>query len=195
MSKGLQTKSTILSQALARASKLGLESLSIGELAKAVGMSKSGLFAHFKSKETLQMKVLDLAAELMIKSVMEPAIKEPRGISRIRAIVTNWIDWNVKSLPGGCPFIAASAEFDDRPGKVRERVYQIQFQWIQTLKKSASIAVAEKQFQANADVDQFAYELYSLLMGFHHYKRMLGDPDAIARLNKSFDELLVRYAA
>ena len=121
MSRGTQTRSDILSHALNHASRIGLSGLSIGTLARDVGMSKSGLFAHFGSKEELQRAVLESAAERFVAEIILPAIKQPRGLPRVRALFENWVVWSQSSKrEGGCLFVSGSSEFDDRPGVVRE---------------------------------------------------------------------------
>ena len=119
MSKGDDTRRAILAEALDLTSEVGLEGLTIGVLAKLVGMSKSGLYAHFASKEELQVAVLEAAAGLFREQVFEPAKRQPRGLPRIQALFDRWLDWSATVLSGGCPFIAASTEFDDRPGPGR----------------------------------------------------------------------------
>jgi AcrR family transcriptional regulator len=178
MSKGLQTKETILQAAFELTSKFGLESLSIGELSKKVGMSKSGLFGHFKSKEKLQIKVLDFAAENFSLKIVQPAIKEERGIPRIMAIMDNWMKWSSSYLPGGCPFLSAIVEFDDRPGKVRDHVRKLQRVMIDTFERSISIAVEEGHIKKDIDIPQLAFELYSNMIGYHVYNRLLKEKNS-----------------
>jgi AcrR family transcriptional regulator len=193
MIKGEETKEKILSSALYWARRFGLESLTIGELAKTVGMSKSGLFGHFKSKETLQLKVLDFAAQHFTNSVIIPAIKAPRGIPRIKEMVGHWLQWASESLNGGCPFVAAVTEFDDRPGPIREKVRSYQEQIIDTFSKACSIAIVEGHFSKNTEPRQFAFELYGLMLGHHLFFRLLEDPDVQERFNISFGQLLEKY--
>ena len=130
------TKENILKAAFELTSKFGLESLSIGELAKSVGMSKSGLFSHFKSKEKLQIMVMDYAAENFVLTVVKPAIKKKRGIKRIEAMMDNWIKWSGSYLPGGCPFLSAIVEFDDRPGVLRDHIQKLQGTMVSTFERS-----------------------------------------------------------
>jgi AcrR family transcriptional regulator len=178
MSKGLETKENILKAAFELTSKFGLESLSIGELSKKVGMSKSGLFGHFKSKEKLQIMVMDFAAENFTMKIIKPALTEKRGIPRIMAIMNNWEKWSSSYLPGGCPFLSAIVEFDDRPGKVRDHIRKLQRQMIDTFEKSVSIAVEEGELIKKANVEQIAFELYSNMIGFHIYNRLLKEEKA-----------------
>lgn len=192
MTKGKQTKSSILNLALRQASRYGLESLSFGELAKEMNMSKSGLFAHFKSKENLQIMVFDLASEIFKEKVVKPSVSEPRGVPRIIAFAKNWILWDSDAFPGGCPIITATIEFDDKPGKMREHVFATQGSWIEGLRYASELAVAEGHFKKKCDPSQFAFELYSFMLGFHLFKRMMNDPNAIGRQKRAFNDLLQR---
>ena len=190
--KGLQRKAVILDVALKIASRHGIESLTIGELAKEVGMSKSGLFAHFGNRDQLQLAVLRQATEGFIDVVMRPAFRKPRGTPRIRALLKNWIEHmnDQETLPGGSVLIAASTELDDRPGVLRDYVQSAQKDLISNIEHAAKIAVIEKQFRADLDVEQFAWSLYSFVLGYHHFKRMLQDPKAEHRLRRSFEALI-----
>ena len=190
--KGDKTRRTIVEVALKIVSRHGLEGLTIGELAKAVGMSKSGLFAHFRGKDQLQLEVLQLATEKFIDTVMRPAFEQPRGEARIRAMLMNWLAHlnDKKVLPGGSVLIAASIELDDRPGELRDFVQRAQKDLISNIEKAATIAVEEKDFRKDLDVEQFAWTLYSFVLGYHHFKRMLEDPKAEIHLKRSFNGLM-----
>jgi len=191
MTKGEETRVAILDEAAALSSRLGLEALSIGGLADRVGMSKSGLFAHFRSKENLQLEVLRFTVERFVSKVISPAFKVTRGIPRIRALFDNWLEWerNAK-MPGGCIFIAASNEFDDRPGPLRDRLVAYQRDWVGCLSTAAGIAVEEGHFRRDLDLEQFAYDFYSIILAYHHFKRLMRDPQALPRAERSFDRLL-----
>lgn len=191
MSKGVNTKEHILKVALDLTSKFGLESLSIGDLAKKVGMSKSGLFGHFKSKEKLQIMVLDYAAENFVKKVITPALKEPRGLERLDNMMANWKRWSQTSMAGGCPFVSSIVEFDDRPGKVRDHVKNLQGTMIKTFERAFQIAIEEGQLRKESSSEQMAYELYSNMIGFHIYSRLLGDQKAEEKFNKRYEKLLL----
>lgn len=192
MSKGSNTKASIINLALDFASRRGLESLSFGELAQEMKMSKSGLFAHFKSRENLQIMVFQRASDIFTEKVVKSAVRAPRGVPRIRAICENWIRWDTSGFPGGCPIITATIEFDDRPGRLREHVFKVQGEWISGLSFAAELAIAEGHFREDCDTKQFAYELYSFMLGFHLYKRMLNDPGAMSKSVAAFDDLLYR---
>ncbi len=191
MTKGDDTKAAILDRAAGLASRIGLESLSIGKLAEEMGMSKSGLFAHFGSKEALQMQTLEHAALRFVEIVVAPAFQAPRGEPRIRATFENWLRWaEATQYEGGCLFVQASTEFDDRPGPVQDLVRCQQGEWIAAIAKSARLAIDEGHFRADLDADQFAYEFYSLAVGFHYMHRMMRDPRAEERVHESFARLL-----
>jgi AcrR family transcriptional regulator len=192
MTKGEDTKQMILDAALSMASRLGLESVSIGELAKVTGMSKSGLFAHFQSKENLQIEILSHAGGLFSSKVVVPALRTEAGIPRIRALVSNWVGWTSK-MSGGCVFVQASTEFKDRPGKVREHLLLQQEAWIESLRRIAWSAMKVGHFRKDMDCDQFAFELYSFLLGFHLYYKLLENDDIATRQHNALEELIRRY--
>ena len=191
MRKGDATRAAILERGVRLATQTGLEGLSIGRLATELGLSKSGLFAHFRSKEALQIQVLDASAERFVQEVVRPALREPRGERRLRAIFERWLAWTqTNSGPGGCLFVAAASELDDRPGAVRERLVALQKGWLEILATVYRTGVEEQQFRRDVEPDQFAYDLYSVMLGFHHAARLLRDPKADARANAAFERLI-----
>lgn len=190
MSRGLETRRRILDGALELARTAGLEQLTIGTLASSLDLSKSGLFAHFRSKENLQLEVLDAAAARFVSEVVGPAMKAPRGEPRVIALFEQWCRWAERS--GGCIFVAATAELDDKPGVVRDRLVELQQAWLQTLARAARLAVEEGHFRAGTDVEQVAFEFYALLLATHHHTRLLRDPHALKRAKTAFDHLLSR---
>jgi len=191
MRKGDATRAAILERGVRLATQTGLEGLSIGRLATELGLSKSGLFAHFRSKEALQIQVLDASAERFVQEVVRPALREPRGEPRLRAIFERWLAWTqTNSGPGGCLFVAAASELDDRPGAVRERLVALQKGWLEILATVYRTGVEEQQFRRDVEPDQFAYDLYSVMLGFHHAARLLRDPKADARANAAFERLI-----
>ena len=187
-----KTRTLILNVALKIASRDGIDGLTIGELAKAVGMSKSGLFAHFGGKDQLQLAVLKLAVEQFVNIVMRPAFKAPRGLPRIKQMFDNWLEHlnDDVALPGSSVLIAASTELDDRPGILRDYVQQVQKDLMSNIEKATQMAVDEGQFREDLDVEQFAWSMYSFVLGYHHFKRMLEDPKAELHLKRSFKGLL-----
>ena len=191
MAKGEETKDRILQHALAIAGEIGFEGLSIGELAKAVDMSKSGLFAHFDSKEDLQVQALAAASRSFLESVITPALREPRGEPRIRALFERWMTWEEgRVTPGGCPFVTASWEYDDRPGPVRDAVEAAQRDWVEAISTAARIAIDEGHFRSDLETEQFAFEMYGIFLSFHLYHRLLREPDARQRARAAFERLL-----
>ncbi len=192
MTKGEDTKRIILNEGLEMATQLSLESVSIGNLAKATRMSKSGLFAHFQSKENLQIEILKHAGELFAEEVVVPALMKKAGIPRIKAVVNNWIAWGSK-LTGGCIFVSSSTEFTDRPGKVRDYILKQQEDWIDSLRRIARSAIHVGDFREDIDCDQFAFDLYSLLLGFHLYYKMLNNAETKKRQATALERLLDNY--
>lgn len=192
MNKGQITRENILKAACEFSSKFGFEALSIGKLAQNVGLSKSGLFGHFKSKEKLQEMVLYYTAENFTLSVLKPAVKKPRGIARLDAILENWIKWT-KSQSGGCPLLTAAIEFDDRPGEIQKVVKELYSKQIAFYAKAIEIAVEESEFPADTDIKQFTYEFYSLLVGQHIYARLLKDKTSSSQLRQAYQELKSKY--
>jgi AcrR family transcriptional regulator len=191
MSKGTATRQAVLDEAARVASRVGLGGLTIGSLAAATRLSKSGLFAHFQSKESLQLQLLEHTRAHFIEQVVRPALAAPRGEPRMRELFSRWLDWDTDGLPGGCLFVAASAEFDDQPGPVRDRLAQDQRDWLDTVAQVFRTGIAEGHFRPDADPEQFAYDLHGALLAFHHASRLLGDPDATARATRAFEALLL----
>jgi AcrR family transcriptional regulator len=190
MTKGDETRASILREGLDLTSEIGLEALSLGGLAKRVGMSKSGLYAHFSSKEDLQCQVLDATAELFVDVVLAPALKQSRGLPRLRALFSRWLDWSTKELSGGCPFVAASAEYDDRPGPVRDRLVSHLRDVTETVSRAAAISVEEGHLRKDLDLEQFAFEYWGILLAFHHFCRLMHSTDARAWADRALENLI-----
>jgi AcrR family transcriptional regulator len=191
MLKGAETRERILDRAFRLAGRDGLEGLTIGRLADELGLSKSGLFAHFGSKEDLQVAVLQAASAAFENVVLRAAFKAPRGLPRIKKVFELWIRWVTDpALPGGCIFVAAASELDDRPGRPRDVLVTSQKQFLSALEKAARLAVEEGHLAAELDCAQLAFEIYGLMLGYNHAKRLLHDPKAEARVRTAFDRLL-----
>jgi AcrR family transcriptional regulator len=191
MAKGDETRSAVLGSAITLASTLGLEGVTIGKLAEHVGMSKSGLFAHFSSKENLQVAVLDEAVARFVALVVSPALKKPRGEPRVRALFEKWLEWSrADFLPGGCIFVMASVELDDRPGPARDRLIASQKDWVGTLAHAARIAIEEKHFRKDLDCAQLAHEMFSIAYGYHFLRRLADPAEAEKRSRTAFERLL-----
>jgi AcrR family transcriptional regulator len=196
MSKGEQTRTAILDEALKIASRLGLEGLTIGSLADATGMSKSGLFAHFGSREDLQLAVLEHFAQLYGERVFVPVLKIERGLPRLRALFERWLDWTIASgLPGGCIMISAANEYDDRPGPIRDAVIANQRRGNAITQKAVRLAVDEGHLRGDTDPEQIAFELLGIVLATHNHRRLLGDKEARKRALVAFEELVARHAA
>ncbi len=188
MSKGEATRQAILSRAFELARVIGVSGLSIGRLAEETSLSKSGLFAHFGSKEALEVAVVEEASRQFVQTVMVPALREPRGEPRVRAMFERWLDWGQR--PGGCFFVGASAELDDRPGPPRDALVQACKDWVDELAKATRIAVREGHFRTDLEPDQFAFELYGLVLGAHTFIRFLREPATLDRTRQAFDRLV-----
>ncbi len=191
MRKGDRTRETILDVAVRLASEVGLSGLSIGRLATELSMSKSGLFAHFHSKEALQAQTLGHASELFIEIVVRPALAARRGEPRLRALFDRWLEWTrTAELPGGCLFVTAAVEFDDRPGPVRDGLVALQKEWLEVIARVARTGIAEGHFAEGLDAEQLAHDLYAVMLGYHHASRLIRDPRAADRARSGFETLL-----
>ena len=195
MSKGQQTKAAILDEAVGIASRVGFNALTIGQLAESTGMSKSGLFAHFRSKEELQLDTLHRAQERFNDLVIRPALSAPRGRPRVEALFDHWLEWETEALTGGCIFVTATIEFDDQPGPMRDAVVRCQQDWLEFVASVARTAVTEGDFRADLDTEQFAFQLQGLMLGYHHAGRLMRDPRAREHTRRALDDLLGASAA
>jgi AcrR family transcriptional regulator len=189
--KGQRTKAGILERAVDLASLEGLEGVSIGRLADDLSMSKSGLFAHFGSKEELQLATIAAAEQRFVDEVVHPAFAAPRGYPRLAALCRSWLGYLQRRVfPGGCFFAAASFEFDGRSGKVRDAVQLAMDQWIATLEKAVRLAKQEGHLRRSVDPSQIAFELNSLFFGANFACNLRGDPLAFRHAAKAIDERL-----
>ncbi len=186
--KGEVTRDTILDHAIQLARRVGLEGLTIGKLAADLDLSKSGLFAHFRSKEALQVQVLDGAAARFVATVLQPALAAPRGEPRVRALFERWLEWEQR--PGGCVFVQAAADLDDRDGPARERLVTLQTEWLAAIATTVRGAIREGHFRTSLDPWQFAHELNGTILAYHHAARLLRASDAEARARTAFDRQL-----
>lgn len=189
--KGQATRRAVLERATSLASQVGLEGLTIGRLADELDLSKSGLFAHFRSKEALQVQVIEFAILRFVEVVVRPALAAHRGEPRVRALFERWLAWpRTGALAAGCIFVALAAELDDRPGPARDRLVQAQRDWLGVLAAAFRTGVTEGDFRPDADPDQFAHDLYGVMLAHHHASRLLGDPRARERARRAFEALL-----
>lgn len=190
MQKGEAARREILDQALQAASRIGLGGLTIGSLAEQTGRSKSGVFAHFRSKEELQLQVLEHAIDHFTEVVIRPSLTELRGEPRVRALFHNWLRWDRDALAGGCIFIQATVEFDDQPGKVRDRLVSCQRDWIELIAQVFTTGIKEGHVRPEADAEQFAHDLNGVMLAYQYHRRLLRDPHADQRAEKAFEALL-----
>jgi len=192
-SKGTATREMIVERAYAIACRQGLEGLSIGELAQAAGMSKSGVFAHFGSREDLQITVLDWTARRFGEAVMAPALRQPRGQARLRAIMDGWFAW-VRANPDGCVILGAANEYDARPGIMRERVIAWLTEWRGVVAKAAQMCIDSGEFAADTDPVLVSFQLFAITEGLHN-ARLYDPAQAEALARRALDHLFASYAA
>lgn len=191
MSKGQHTRQLILAHAAQQASRIGLDGLSIGQLAGDLQLSKSGLFAHFRSKEELQIQVLETISAQFSAEVIRPALKAPRGVARLEALFEHWRHWAAGNQErDGCPFVAASMELDDRHGPVREALVAIQTRWIEVLERTVRLGQESGSLASSRSPAEVAQALQGIMLAFHFYHRLLRDPDAENRARHNFAHLL-----
>lgn len=187
MGKGEQTRALILGEAVALASQVGIEGLTIGVLADRLKLSKSGLFAHFASREGLQLAVVEAAQADFVARAIKPALTEPRGLPRLRRLFDLWLaNLDLPERPGGCPLLAAAVEFDDQPGPIRDRLAEGHRHLLATLARASAQAVECGHLAADTDAEQLAFELFGLVLAAHHHLRLLGDGTALARARRGF---------
>jgi AcrR family transcriptional regulator len=194
--KGEHTRVLILDGAVALASQVGLEGLSIGSLATALGMSKSGLFAHFGSKEDLQVQTLARAQARFEQAVFQPALARAPGLPRLRALFESWLAWleSAKEVPGGCTILAAAVEYDDRPGAVRDRVLAGQRELRGAIAKLVRGAIDAGELRAGIDPWQLTFEIYAMILAAHQQHRLFGDARAGERARAGFERLVADYS-
>ncbi len=197
MRKGEQTRTSILNEAVALASQVGLEGLSIGSLAARLEMSKSGLFAHFGSKEDLQLQTLKQAQGLFFEQILSPALKEPRGLPRLRALFSNWLARVERNddPSGGRLMLSAAAEYDDRPGAVRDLLVAGQRELRGSIAKAIRLAIGEGQLEPQTDPWQLTFELFGIVLAAHHDRRLLGDARAPERAQAALERLIEAHRA
>lgn len=195
MQKGQQTKAAIVEAALGLSTQIGLEGLSIGVLAEVTQMSKSGVFAHFGSREELQISVIREYFGRFEQEVFYPALHADRGLPRVEALFHNWMKRVAVEIQSGCIFISGAVEFDDRPGPVRDALATSVQTWLNALYRAVVLAKQCGHLQADADEQQMAFEIHGLILALHYEARFLKNPGSIARANQGFANILVRYGA
>ena len=193
MRKGEQTRAAILDVALELASRNGLEGLTIGLLADRMNMSKSGVFAHFGSREDLQMEVLKLYHHRFEQEVFFPSVKEQRGLPRLESMFARWVKRVSVAIASGCIYISGAVEYDDRPGPIRESLVSMVRAWQGALLRAVQQSVDCGALQEGTDPQQLVYEMYGLILALHHDARFLRVPGAIDRANRGFARLIENY--
>ena len=195
LQKGQATRAAILDAALALASNMGLEGLSIGALAEVTGMSKSGVFAHFGSREELQISVIREYHAKFEEEVFYPALSEPRGLPRLTTLFDRWVRRVAVEIDSGCIYISGAVEFDDRPGPVRDALVTMVQTWQDALERAIRIAIDEGHLKADTDPAQMLFEVHGLILALHHDARFLRHPGAVERARGAFERVLNYYAA
>jgi AcrR family transcriptional regulator len=193
--KGQQTRAAILEAALGLASHMGLEGLSIGALAEVTQMSKSGVFAHFGSREELQISVIREYHARFEEAVFFPAIREARGLPRLRALFELWVRQVSVELDSGCIYISGAVEFDDRPGPVRDALAEMVRTWHAALERAIGLAVETGELRTDTDPTQMLFEVHGLILALHHDARFLRIPGALNRARVGFERTLAHYAS
>ena len=194
--KGVTTRGRLLSIGLDTLSTVGLAGVTLGNLATTARMSKSGLFAHFSSKEQLQLDLLDEMVRVADKNVVTPAMAAPKGLPRLTALFTNWLGWSSRAgLRGGCPVAAAIFELDDLSGVVRDRVAELEARWRSLLASLVTESVHCGHLTETVDVEQFVWELFGIYLSHHASSRFIRDPNADMRARTAFSNLIRRAGA
>ena len=193
--KGRQTRAAIVDAALALASHIGLEGLSIGALAEVTGMSKSGVFAHFGSREELQISVVREYHAKFEEEVFRPSMKAPRGLPRLHTLFERWLKRVSVEIDSGCIYISGAVEFDDRPGPVRDALVTMVNTWQHALERAIGAAVAAGHLRADTDARQVLFEIHGLILALHHDARFLRHAGAEERARAGFQRVLAHWAA
>ncbi|MDB5858023.1 MAG: transcriptional regulator, TetR family-like protein [Ramlibacter sp.] len=195
LQKGQQTKAAIVEAALGLATQIGLEGLSIGALAEVTQMSKSGVFAHFGSREELQISVIREYHQRFEHEVFYPSLQEPRGLPRLRSMFAQWMHRTSVEIDSGCIYISGAVEFDDRPGPVRDALASSVQTWHAAMRRAITQAKEEGHLDAGVDEDQMLFEVHGLILALHYEARFLKNPGSIHRANTGFEHILQRYGA
>jgi AcrR family transcriptional regulator len=192
---GLQSRQAILLAAASLATTRGFQGLSIGDLAEHIGMSKSGLYAHFRSKEDLELATIDAAIEIFDREVLQPAGRATAGVRRLRVLVDAYLDHlERKVFPGGCFFAALAAELDTRPGPARDRVLSVLQNWIGLLTQCVRDAQAAREIDPAADAAQTVFEVQAMLVAANFLFVMANDPGPLTQARRGVDHVLARLA-
>ena len=195
MRKGEQTRAAILDAALDLASRDGLEGLTIGLIAERMQMSKSGVFAHFGSREDLQIAVIQEYHRRFEEEVFLPSLHEPRGLPRLSTMYAGWVRRHTREIDSGCMYISGAVEYDDRPGPIRDELLSMVTAWQTALLRCARQAVAEGHLVADTDCGQLVFEMRAMVLALHHDARFLGDRHAVERIERGYVRLIDSYRA
>jgi AcrR family transcriptional regulator len=195
MQKGQQTKTAIVDVALSLATQMGLEGLTIGAVAEMAGMSKSGVFAHFGSREELQISVIREYHHRFEQEVFYPVLLLARGLPRLRALFANWMQRTSAEIDSGCLYISGAAEFDDRPGPVRDALASSVQTWMAALHRAVRLSVEQGDLAEQTDAAQMAFEIHGLILACHYEARFLKSKAALGLAQRSFEHILQRYGA
>ncbi len=193
MQKGQQTKAAIVEAALGLATHIGLEGLSIGALADITGMSKSGVFAHFGSREELQISVIREYHTRFEQEVFYPAMSSPRGIARLSAMFDNWMKRTSIEIDSGCIYISGAVEFDDRTGPVRDALASSVMTWHAAMRRAIEQCKDCGELRADTNEEQMLFEIHGLILALHYEARFLQNPGSIERAVMGFQNILARY--
>ena len=193
MRKGELTRAAILDVALDLSSRDGLEGLTIGLLADKMNMSKSGVFAHFGSREDLQLEVVKLYHHRFEQEVFFPSVKEPRGIRRLESMFERWLTRVSVEIASGCIYISGAVEYDDREGPIREELVSMVRAWQGALLRCALQSIEAGDLKPDTDAQQLVFEMYGLILALHHDARFLRMPGSVERAHKGFDRLIANY--
>ncbi len=191
--KGQQTKAAIVDAALSLAAQIGVEGLSIGALAEVAQMSKSGVFAHFGSREELQISVIREYHHRFEAEVFLPAMSEPRGLPRLRAMFNNWMKRTSVELASGCIYISGAVEFDDRPGPVRDALASSVQTWLAAMRRAVLQAKSVGHLADALDEDQLLFEIHGLILALHYEARFLHTPGSIDRALRGFENIVAPH--
>jgi AcrR family transcriptional regulator len=193
--KGQQTKAAIVDAALGLATQIGLEGLSIGALAEVMRMSKSGVFAHFGSREELQISVIREYYARFEEEVFYPALQHPKGMPRLKALFQNWMNRTSVEIDSGCLFISGAVEFDDRPGPVRDALAGSVKTWLAAMHRAVVQTKEAGHLRSDLDEHQMSFEIHGLILALHYEARFLKTPGSVARAHTGFANILARYGS
>lgn len=194
--KGEQTRAAILAAALDLAARDGLEGLTIGLIAERMQMSKSGVFAHFGSREELQIATLSEYHRRFEDEVFAPALRRPRGLPRLEAMFAHWIEHvRAVDIPHGCIYVSGAVEFDDKPGPVRDALVGMVTAWQRALERAIALAIEEGHLRADTDARQLVFEIYAIMLGLHHEARLMRTRNSVTRARQAFARLIDAHRA